>query len=273
MIQGGDKKGDGTGSASLSDLDKKIQAGSTSDYTYSIKGEFSANGVNNNLKFEKGVIGMARSDFSTYGLTSEGYNSGSSQFFIVTTDNQETLNSLNGSYTAFGKVIEGYDVIEKIASTYATTESTSTTEETTKLSVTKKEDNDVADNNDVKEVKLTLSKALNKDNVPEGWTLSDDGLTLTKTMQKEAVEKLDLTATDGEKLNYIVISGKDNVPVMTNVTVDTFGADYGMPDTINYDEVQQKVQQYQNYYQQLMSSYSNSSSTSTDGSGATTEGK
>ena len=146
-----------------------------------------------------------------------------------------------------------------------TTESTSTTEETTKLSVTKKEDNDVADNNDVKEVKLTLSKALNKDNVPEGWTLSDDGLTLTKTMQKEAVEKLELTATDGEKLNYIVISGKDNVPVMTNVTVDTFGADYGMPDTINYDEVQQKVQQYQNYYQQLMSSYSNSSSTSTEG--------
>ena len=265
MIQGGDKKGDGTGSASLSDLDKKIQAGSTSNYTYSIKGEFSANGVNNNLKFEKGVIGMARSDFSKYGLTSEGYNSGSSQFFIVTTDNQETLNSLNGSYTAFGKVIEGYDVIEKIASTYATTESTSTTEETTKLSVTKKEDNDVADNNDVKEVKLTLSKALNKDNVPEGWTLSDDGLTLTKTMQKEAVEKLELTATDGEKLNYIVISGKDNVPVMTNVTVDTFGADYGMPDTINYDKVQQKVQQYQNYYQQLMSSYSNSSSTSTEG--------
>ena len=141
------------------------------------------------------------------------------------------------------------------------------------MSVTKKEDNDVADNNDVKEVKLTLSKALNKDNVPEGWTLSDDGLTLTKTMQKEAIEKLELTATDGEKLNYIVISGKDNVPVMTNVTVDTFGADYGMPDTINYDEVQQKVQQYQNYYQQLMSSYSNSSSTSTDGSGATTEGK
>ena len=273
MIQGGDKKGDGTGSASLSDLDKKIQAGSTSDYTYSIKGEFSANGVNNNLKSEKGVIGMARSDFSTYGLTSEGYNSGSSQFFIVTTDNQETLNSLNGSYTAFGKVIEGYDVIEKIASTYAKTESTSPTEETTKLSVTQKDDNDVADNNDVKEVKLTLSKALNKDNVPEGWALSDDGLTLTKTMQKEAVEKLELTATDGEKLNYIVISGKDNVPVMTNVTVDTFGADYGMPDTINYDEVQQKVQQYQNYYQQLMSSYSNSSSTTTDGSGATTQGK
>lgn len=57
---------------------------------------------------------MARSDFSKYGLTSEGYNSGSSQFFIVTTDNQETLNSLNGSYTAFGKVIEGYDVIEKL---------------------------------------------------------------------------------------------------------------------------------------------------------------
>lgn len=114
MIQGGDKKGDGTGSASLSDLDKKIQAGSTSDYTYSIKGEFSANGVNNNLKFEKGVIGMARSDFSKYGLTSEGYNSGSSQFFIVTTDNQETLNSLNGSYTAFGKVIEGMDIVHNI---------------------------------------------------------------------------------------------------------------------------------------------------------------
>lgn len=272
MIQGGDKDGDGSGSASLSDINKKIEANSSDDYTYSIKGEFSSNGINNSLKFGKGVIGMARSDFSTYGLTEDGYNSGSSQFFIVTTDDQDTLNSLNGSYTAFGKVIEGYDVIEKIASIYATEETSSSSSDTesTPLSVSDKADGELNEEDQTLEVTLTLSKALSADNVPEGWTLSEDGLTLTKTMQNGAFEKLSLTSTDGETLEYRVIAGKDDVPVMTSVTVETYGADYGMPNTINYDEIQNTVQQYQSYYQQLMSSYSNSSATTEETTEETT---
>lgn len=107
MIQGGDKEGTGSGSASLSDLKDDGD-----DTAYSIKGEFIANGVDNKLKFEEGVIGMARSDYTSYSssLTEESYNSGSSQFFIVT----KATTSLNGYYTSFGKVIEGMDVVHKI---------------------------------------------------------------------------------------------------------------------------------------------------------------
>ena len=108
MIQGGDKEGTGQGSATLKDLKDD---GDETEYT--IKGEFIANGVDNNkLKFEEGVLGMARSDYTSYSstLTEESYNSGSSQFFIVT----KATSSLNGYYTAFGKVIEGLDIVHKI---------------------------------------------------------------------------------------------------------------------------------------------------------------
>ena len=107
MIQGGDPEGTGQGSAKISDLKDGGE-----ETEYSIKGEFVANGVNNTLKFEEGVIGMARNDYTSYSstLTEESYNSGSSQFFIMTADNT----SLNGYYTAFGKVIEGMDVIHNI---------------------------------------------------------------------------------------------------------------------------------------------------------------
>ncbi len=107
MIQGGDPEGTGQGSAKISDLKDGGE-----DTAYSIKGEFVANGINNTLKFEEGVIGMARNDYTSYSstLTEESYNSGSSQFFIMTADNT----SLNGYYTAFGKVIEGMDVIHNI---------------------------------------------------------------------------------------------------------------------------------------------------------------
>ena len=107
MIQGGDKEGTGSGSASISDLKD-----GGADTSYSIKGEFIANGVNNKLKFDEGVIGMARSDYTSYSpsLAEESYNSGSSQFFIMTKNNT----SLNGYYTSFGKVIEGMDVVHKI---------------------------------------------------------------------------------------------------------------------------------------------------------------
>ena len=107
MIQGGDPEGTGQGSAKISDLKDGGE-----DTAYSIKGEFVANGVNNTLKFEEGVIGMARNDYTSYSstLTEESYNSGSSQFFIMTADNT----SLNGYYTSFGKVIEGMDLIHNI---------------------------------------------------------------------------------------------------------------------------------------------------------------
>lgn len=85
MIQGGDPNKDGTG-------------GSNNN----IKGEFTSNGVKNNLKHERGVISMARSN---------DMNSASSQFFIM----QETNNSLDGNYAAFGKVTSGMKVVDEIA--------------------------------------------------------------------------------------------------------------------------------------------------------------
>ena len=82
------------------------------DKEYSIPGEFIANGdENNNIKFEKGVIAMARTDYSQLGYYTEGYNSANCQFFITTGDNT----NLDGSYAAFGKVIEGLDIAEKIS--------------------------------------------------------------------------------------------------------------------------------------------------------------
>lgn len=107
MIQTGSKDGDGTKNATLSDLK---DGGADEEYT--IKGEFIANGVDNKIKFEEGVLGMARSDYTQYSsdLKDESYNSGCSQFFIMTKENT----GLNGLYTPFGKVIEGMDVVHKI---------------------------------------------------------------------------------------------------------------------------------------------------------------
>lgn len=110
MIQGGDPNGDGTGSPKLSDLG--IEAGEE-DREYCVKGEFLANEYKKNtLKHKEGVISMARGDYTSYSqsLTTESYNSAGSQFFIMTSDNS----SLDGYYTAFGKVIEGMDVIHNI---------------------------------------------------------------------------------------------------------------------------------------------------------------
>ena len=127
MIQGGDKSGNGSGSPSLSDLEdeltKEEQAANRKlTDNYSIKGEFIANGFEKNtLKIEKGVIAMARSDYSSLNQTEAGYNSAGSQFFIMTGDE---YTSLNGLYSGFGKLTEGYDVLESIASVPVTTAST-----------------------------------------------------------------------------------------------------------------------------------------------------
>ncbi len=162
VVQGGDKNGDGSGSAKLSDINKSIEAGSANDYTYSIKGEFSVNGVNNDLKFEKGVIGMARSDYSSYGLNEQGYNSASSQFFIVTTDDKAALANLNQNYASFGKVIEGYEYVEEIEKLYGDKEETTTSTEDTEG-----EEKDVPKTTNVRVetfgVKYALPNALNYD--------------------------------------------------------------------------------------------------------------
>ena len=79
---------------------------------YNITGEFVANGYeDNNLKHEAGVISMARSDYSSWGYTEQGYNSAGCQFFITT----EANSGLDGLYAAFGKVIEGMDIVEEIS--------------------------------------------------------------------------------------------------------------------------------------------------------------
>ena len=85
MIQGGCPDGTGMGGPG-----------------YSIRGEFAWNGVKNNLKHTKGVISMARSQHP---------NSAGSQFFIM----HETSPHLDGQYAAFGKVTEGIEVVDKIA--------------------------------------------------------------------------------------------------------------------------------------------------------------
>ena len=68
----------------------------------SIKGEFSANGIENNLKHEPGVLSMARTMI---------HDSASSQFFIM----HHTSPHLDGQYAAFGKITKGLDVVDRIA--------------------------------------------------------------------------------------------------------------------------------------------------------------
>ena len=84
MIQGGDPNGTGIGGPG-----------------YSIKGEFSANGFKNDLKHSRGVLSMART---------MAPNSAGSQFFVMHEDSPH----LDGQYAAFGKLIEGEDVVDKI---------------------------------------------------------------------------------------------------------------------------------------------------------------
>ncbi len=85
MIQGGDPDGTGCGGPG-----------------HTIKGEFAANGVKNDLKHTRGVISMARS---------MNPNSAGSQFFIM----HEDAPHLDGQYAAFGKLVDGFDTLDEIA--------------------------------------------------------------------------------------------------------------------------------------------------------------
>lgn len=169
MIQGGSKDGSGQGDTTISDYK---QGGSDTE-TYAIKGEFIANDYSKNtLKMKKGVIAMARADYSSISssLTKNGYDSANSQFFIMTADND----SINGLYAGFGEVIEGMDVVEKIS------------------------------NVDV----------------------------VTRTSGEDGADK------------------PVDPPVITSIRVETYGVDYGEPETIEPF----------NYYNWLMKQYSSSQS-------------
>jgi len=110
MIQGGDSNGDGSGNAKLKDLYQNEE-----DTAYSIEGEFNANGhMENDLNLTEGTVAMARADYTQYSptLAKQSYNSAGTQFFIMTTNNHTNL---SGYYAGFGKVIEGMDVVKKIA--------------------------------------------------------------------------------------------------------------------------------------------------------------
>ena len=178
MIQGGDKKGDGTGNPTLGDL-----KGTEDDKTYCIKGEMIANNfIKNKIKMEEGVIAMARSDYTSINssLTEESYNSAGSQFFIMHEDNT----SLNGYYTGFGKVIEGMDVVDKIANV---------------------------------EVTYRSSELAEGEEAPK----DEEGNELTADMPK-------------------------NKPVITSISIETFGVDYGEPETVEPFNYYNYLMQYYN---------------------------
>lgn len=175
----------------------RINGQTDNDYVYGIKGDFIANGSKDNyIRNEKGVITMMRQDYSYFGYTEEGYNSANCNFAILTDD----ISNYNGYYAAFGKVVEGMDVIDKISS--------SRVDEST-------DENNTNENTDNK----TTTTSENKE---EGTT--------DENSEKENEES---------KVNTIKIK---------SITVDTFGADYGNPEIVNYEENYKKVQKIYNQY-------------------------
>lgn len=172
LVTGGGEKTTGAKLSNIKDL-----AEGEDDKTYAIKGEFAQAGYEKNtLSHERGVISMSRTTSSDYQddiytmqlmgygsyldtILDEMYDSQSAAFFILTEDDAD----YNGIYTAFGKVEEGMDIIDKIS-------------------------------------KLEVEKT---------------------------------TAEDGSETATTKIV---NQPVISNVSVDTFGVDYGEPETCNLED-------------------------------------
>lgn len=121
LIQGGDKEGTGSG-----------------ETEYTIPGEFKINGFKSNtLSFTRGTLGLARADYTMYyyytgdaSYLEMGYNSGCSQFFIMTEDETD----FDDYYCAFGRVIEGMEVIDEVSKIETKTELDEETGESTKTS-------------------------------------------------------------------------------------------------------------------------------------------
>lgn len=168
----------------------RINGQTDNDYVYGIKGDFIANGSKDNyIRNEKGVITMMRQDYSYFGYKEEGYNSANCNFAILTDD----ISNYNGYYAAFGKVVEGMDVIDQISSS----------------------------------------------RVDESTDENADNKTTTASENKE-----DTTDENSEKEE----ESKVNTIKIKSITVDTFGADYGNPEIVNYEENYKKVQQIYNQY-------------------------
>lgn len=178
MVQAGSKNGDGTGEVTINDLKNN---GDTSEYC--IPGEIIANGYKNNkIKLERGVIAMARADYTSISptLAEDSYNSANAQFFIMHDDNIY----MSEAYAGFGKVLEGMDIVDQIANL---------------------------------EVTYRSSEVTNTEDTPK----DDEGNELTADMPI-------------------------NKPIITSISVDTFGVEYGDPDTVEPF----------NYYNYLMQYYS-----------------
>ena len=162
----------------LSTINSSIEVDSDSDYEYEINGEFVANDFNQNtLSHKKGIVSMVRADYTKQvnNLTTQSYNSANSQFTILTED----ATDLNGLYAAFGEVVEGLDIVEKI---YA-----------------------------------------------------------TETKEQSAEEA-------GTDYNATTIKPFNSMPVIKNVTVETYGVDYGIPET-------HEAFNYSQYLYELMNQY------------------
>jgi peptidyl-prolyl cis-trans isomerase B (cyclophilin B) len=158
----------------LSKINSGIEAGTESDKKYQIAGEFVANGFERNtLRHEKGIVTMIRSDYTSQmpTLAEQSYNSANSQIGVITSDDARDL---NGVYAGFGRIIEGLNIVEKIAS------------------------------------------------------------------ESQIEEKTEENASD---MDVFVTK-----PVIKNATVDTFGNDYGVPQTVEYFD-------YQAYMSEILSQY------------------
>lgn len=162
----------------LSLINSDIEADSEDDYEYEINGEFVANKYKENtLNHKKYVVSMVRADYTKQvaGLTDQSYNSASSQFMILNKD----VSELNGLYAAFGEVVEGMEIIDKLS-----------------------------------ELEL---KAESEDE-------------------------------PGMEYNATTINPFASYPVITNITVDTKGVDYGMPEV-------HEAFDYSSYLYKLMTQY------------------